>query len=110
MLAKNAVNIVALHAAPCKEEGIIQFITNNNDATVAALRDAGLHYTTNEVLLVTLADQPGMFARLSRALANQKININAVYITLSGQVVLDVSDINVAQKTIMGLDLSAYSA
>lgn len=104
-LAAHGVNIIGVHAAACQESGSVQFVTNNTDATIAALRDASISYTTTEVLLVTLANQPGMLARLARGLAAQNININAIYIAMSGQVVVDVSDINEAQKVILSLDL-----
>jgi hypothetical protein len=105
-LARNAVNIVAMHATSCPGKGIVQFITNNTDATVQALKDAVMEYTTNEVLLVTLADEPGSLARLARALGDAGININSLYITMGGQVVLDVDDLRGAQKVALGLGIS----
>ena len=77
-LAKSAVNILAIHASPCGGEGVAQFITSNPDATIEALRDMAFGYTTQEVLMVTLAHEPGALARLARALADAEININAV--------------------------------
>ena len=44
--------------------------------------------------------------RLAHRLAERDININALYLTLSGQIVLSVSDINAAQTVILGLDLN----
>jgi hypothetical protein len=105
VLAGQGINIMAIHATPCPSEGIVQFIPNNIDATVEALRNAQLDYTAKEVLLVSLADQPGMLARLARALGNAGINIDALYITLQGQVVLDVSDLREAQKVVLGLGI-----
>lgn len=103
VLAKSALNIVALHATPCPQEGFVQFITSNPDATINALRDAQQDYQVQEVLLVSLPDEPGTLARMSRALGNGGININSVYITIKGQVVLDVDDLRKAQDIVMGL-------
>jgi hypothetical protein len=100
-LAKNAVNITAIHATPCPEEWCVQFITNNADATMLALKDGGFDYKAQEVLLVTLANEPGTLARLSRALGNAGININSLYIAMSGQIVLDVTDLRKAQQIAM---------
>ncbi len=102
-LAQNAVNIMAIHATPCPREGYVQFITSNPDATMQALRDVDLDYTVQNVLLVALPNEPGSLARVSRALGNSGININALYITMERQVVLDVSDLRKAQEIVMGL-------
>ncbi len=103
ILAKSAVNIVALHATPCPQEGFVQFITNNADATIHALRDAAQDYEVQEVLFARLPNEPGTLARLSRALGDGEVNINSVYITLNGEVVLDVDDCRKAQDIIMRL-------
>jgi hypothetical protein len=104
-LAKSAINIVAIHATPCPNQGIVQFVTNNNDATVEALRDSEFEYTTNEVLVLPLSHEPGALARLSGALGNAGININALYITMSGQLVLDTGDFKAAQRVALDLGL-----
>jgi hypothetical protein len=104
-LAKNAVNILAIHASPCGGEGIAQFITSNPDATIEALRDMAFGYTTQEVLMVTLAHEPGALARLARAMAEAEININAVYMTNDRQVVLDVDMLRKAQEVAMSLGI-----
>lgn len=103
ILAKSAVNIVALHATPCPQEGFVQFITNNADATIHALRDAEQDYQVQEVLFARLPNEPGTLARLSRALGDGEVNINSVYITLNGEVVLDVDDYRKAQEIVMRL-------
>ncbi len=104
-MAKNAVNIVAIHATPCAEQGVAQFIVNHPDAAIDAMNDVSMSFTTREVLLVTLVHEPGSLARLARALANAGINVNAVYIAMGNQVVLDVSDLRKAQEIAMGLGI-----
>ena len=104
-LAKSAVNIMAIHASPCGGRGVVQFITSSPDATIEALRDMAFAYTTQEVLMVTLAHEPGALARLARALADAAININAVYMTNDRQVVLDVDRLRKAQEVAMGLGI-----
>lgn len=104
-MAKNAVNIVAIHAAPCPDKGMVQFVTNHPDAAMEALSYADLDYTSREVLLLTLVNEPGALARLARALADAAININALYITMTGQIVLDASDLRKAQEILMGLGI-----
>lgn len=106
-LARQAVNILAIHATPCPTQGIAQFIVNNTDATVDALQQLGKDYTTRDVLLVTIPHQPGALAQVARALGAAGININALYITMTAQIVLDVSDLPRAQQLVMGMGLHA---
>ena len=97
-LARNGINIMAIHATPCPGSGIVQMVTNHTDATVNALRDAGVEYTVRDVLLVNLVDQPGALARLTRALGSEGLTINAVYISMRGQIVIAVDDLPRAQR------------
>ncbi|MBN1678673.1 MAG: ACT domain-containing protein [Anaerolineae bacterium] len=104
-LNQKAVSIVALHATPCRPKGVIQFVTSNTDATVEALRHAGLDYETCEVLVLTLPGEPGVLMRLARALADAGINVNAFYSTMSGQVVVNAGDRVVAQQIAMSIGI-----
>ncbi len=104
-LAKHAINIVAMHATPCPNQGIVQFVTDNTDATSTALTSIDMPYETRDVLLISLPHQPGALAQLARSLGDAAININAVYITMAGQIVLDVSDLNKAQQIAMNLGI-----
>ncbi len=97
-LAKYAVSIVAIHTTPCPEYGITQFVTNNTDATVLALKEASMEYTAHEVLLLALAHDPGALARLARTMGQAGININSLYLTMNGQVIMDVNDLRKAQQ------------
>ncbi len=104
-LGMAGINITAIHGIPGLTCGGIQFITNNTDATVNALGGMGMEYTTCQVLLVTIPDVPGSLARLARSLAQAEININALYLTLSGQIVLDVDNLTKAQKVILDMGI-----
>ncbi len=104
-LAKHAINIVALHATACPEQGIVQFVTDDSDATVSALKDLDTDYTTQDVLIVGLPHQPGALAQLSRALGDAQININALYMSMDGKIVMDVSNMRRAQEIAMGLGI-----
>lgn len=104
-LAKHAINIVAIHATPCPAKGIVQFVTDNTDATVDALTSIELEYEARDVLLVSLPNQPGALAQLAHAFGEAAININALYITMAGQIVLDVSDLHKAQQIAMNLGI-----
>jgi hypothetical protein len=105
-LRKSGVNILALHATPCPDQGMVQFVTNNPDATVAALESVDIPYDVREVLLLRLKDEPEEMVRLATAIAEQGININALYVTNQGQVVLDTDNLSSAQQIAMSLGVT----
>lgn len=103
-LSKGGVTIMALHASPCAGEGIVQFVTTNPDATVNVLKNAGIDYASEQVLLLTLSSEPAILVRLARALAEAEININALYSTMSAnQIVLDADNLAGAQRVALSL-------
>lgn len=104
-LAKHAINIVAMHATACPERGIVQFVTDNTDATVNALGSIDMEYDSTDVLIFNLPHQPGVLAQLARALGEKLININALYMSMEGSIVMAVSDIDQTQKIAMGLGI-----
>jgi hypothetical protein len=48
-----------------------------------------------------------VLARLARAVAERGININAVYITMLGQVVLDTDNLSGTQKVALEMGISS---
>jgi len=105
-LRKGGVNVLALHATPCPDQGMVQFVTNNPDATVEALKTVNIAYNVREVLLLPLKEEPEALVRLATAIAEEGININALYVTNQGQVVLDTDNLMSAQKVAMGLGVT----
>jgi len=105
-LRKGGVNILALHATSCPDQGMVQFVTNNPDATVEALKTVNIAYNVREVLLLPLKEEPEALVRLATAIAEEGININALYVTNQGQVVLDTDNLLSAQKVAMGLGVT----
>jgi len=105
-LRKGGVNILAVHATSCPDQGMVQFVTNNPDATVEALKTVNIAYNVREVLLLPLKEEPEALVRLATAIAEEGININALYVTNQGQVVLDTDNLLSAQKVAMGLGVT----
>ena len=96
-LGKANVNVEGLQGMDSGGKGVVQFVTNNPDAAGRALSAAGIQYTTRQVLLVTIPNRPGEGGRAARALADAGINVDGVYITFAGQVVLGVDKLAEAQ-------------
>ena len=101
------VNIVAIQGFSRGEESIIQFVPTNPDKVVAALKAAGIPYTNREVLIVKVLDEPGMLGDVALVMTDAGINIDSVYVTTAGHVVLAVDDLAGAIQIAEGMTVMA---
>jgi hypothetical protein len=97
-LGKAGVNIDGLQKMPCGGQGIAQLVTNNSMAASQAFESAGIAFTTREVLLLKIEDKPGALGGTARAMAQAGINLDVAYTTISGMLVLGMSDLAGAEK------------
>lgn len=102
-LGEADVNIDAIQGMPLAGKGIVKFVPDNPDGAAKALNAVGIAYTTREVLIVDILDQPGTLGDVARVMSSAGINIDAVYVSLSGKVVLGVDDLAGAQEVAGGM-------
>jgi hypothetical protein len=74
-------------------EGLVRFVPDNPSRTARALDAAGLPHTTREILVVGVLDEPGALGEVALVMATAGINIDSVYVTTRGYVVLGVDDL-----------------
>ena len=87
------VNIEAIQGITRGGEGVVHFVTDSPDSAHRALDAAGLPHTTREVLIVRVLDEPGTLGEVALVMATAGINIDSVYVTTKGYVVLGVDDL-----------------
>jgi hypothetical protein len=102
-LGDAGVNIEAIQGMSRDGTSIIQFIPGDMDRAAAALRQAGLAFTTREVLIVRVLDEPGMLGDVALVMSHAGINIDSVYVTSRGHVVLGVDDLDGAIQVAGGM-------
>jgi hypothetical protein len=102
-LGDAGVNIEAIQGMSRDGRSIIQFIPGDMDRAAAALRQAGLAFTTREVLIVRVLDEPGMLGDVALVMSHAGINIDSVYVTSRGHVVLGVDDLDGAIQVAGGM-------
>jgi hypothetical protein len=108
VLGDATVNIEAVHGISLEGKSIVQFVPNDPDATARALDRARIAYTRREVLVVRVLDQPGMLADVALVMSTAGININSVYITTRGHVVLGVDDLAGATQVAAGMAVMSF--
>ncbi len=101
------VNIVAIQGFSRGEESIVQFVPSNPDKAAAALKAAGIPYTNREVLIVKVLDEPGDLGDVALVMTDAGINIDSVYVTTAGHVVLAVDDLKGAIQVAEGMTVMA---
>ena len=96
VLGKAQVNIVGVSAQESRGKGIVRVMIDDAPAAKAALREAKIKYSEEEVLDVELDNRPGAFGELLGKLARAKINVNHTYATTApfarARVVIAVPD------------------
>lgn len=102
-LGDAGVNINALQLTICDGEGLVRFISDDTNQAIGALESAGIPYTTREVLLVNILDEAGTLGDVALVMSHADINIDTVYATVTGQIVLGVDDLDGAIQVAAGM-------
>jgi len=103
VLGDAEVNIEAIHGFSLDGKGIVQFVPNQPDPAERALEAQGIAYTRREVLVVRVLDEPGMLGDVALVMSEAGINIDSVYLTTAGYVVLGVDDLDGAIQVAGGM-------
>ena len=93
VLGDARVNIEAIQGMIQGAEGLVRFVPDSRERATRALDAAGFPHTTREVLIVRVLDEPGALGEVALVMATAGINIDAVYVTTLGYVVLGVDDL-----------------
>lgn len=103
VLARAGINIDAIHQISVNEESIVQFIVDFPEKAAIALNQAGIRFTSREVLIVNVLDQPGMLGDVAMVMADAGINIDSIYVMRTGVVVMGVDDLDGAFQVAGGM-------
>ena len=103
VLGDAKVNIEAIHGVSRGEENVVRFVSDNPGKAAEALGAAGIAYTQREVLIVKVLDEPGMLGDVALVMAEAGINIDSIYVTSVGYVVLGVDDLDGAIQVAGGM-------
>lgn len=91
-LGAAGVNIEAIQGTSREGQGFVQFLANDPDKAARALDVAEISYTKREVVILKVLDEPGMLGDVALVMSEAGINIDSVYVTTRGNIVLGVDD------------------
>jgi len=97
-LGKAGVNIQGFCGVAAGGRGDAHILVENAAAARQALQAAGIAVSTERpVLTFKVEDRPGELGRLARKIAQAGVNIDLVYLTTDGQVVIGADDLEKAR-------------
>jgi hypothetical protein len=103
LLGDARVNIEAIEGFVGGGHGLVRFVPDSPERAVRALDAAGYAHTTRDVIVVRVLDEPGALGQLALVLAEAGINIDAIYVTTRGHMVLGVDDLTGAIHVAAGM-------
>jgi hypothetical protein len=97
------INIEGICGMPFENTGVFHILVSDPAPAREALEKAGIRVGGHrEVLLlrrgVDIVDQPGAAGVVARAMADAGVNVELIYVTLSGDVVVGVDDLDKARE------------
>ena len=107
VLGDARINVEAIQGMSREGKGVVQFVPNDPDRAAHALEAAGFSYTKRDVLVVRVLDEPGALGEVALVMAHAGINIDSVYVTTGGYVVLGVDDLAGAVQVAGGMAVIA---
>jgi hypothetical protein len=108
VLGDAAVNIQAIQGVSHAGWSIVQFVPRDAGRAAAALAAAAIPCTTREVLIVRVLDEPGTLGQVAFVMSRAGINIDSVYVTTDGDIVLGVDDLPGAIQVAGGLAVMRF--
>jgi len=103
ILGDAGVNIEAIQGSSRAGRGFVRFVPSDPDLAARALEESGTAYDRRDVLVVKVLDEPGTLGDLALVLSKAGINIDAVYVTTRGHIVLGVDDLAGAIQVATGM-------
>lgn len=107
VLGDAGVNIEAIQGMSLERRGIVQLVPSDPGKTAHALDAAGIAYTKREVLIVRVLDEAGTLGDVALVMSKADINIDSVYVTTRGHLVLGVDDLTGATQVAGGMAVMA---
>jgi len=108
VLGDAGVNVEAILGLSQEGRSLVRFVPRDADTAARALAAAGIAHSRREVLIVRVLDAPGTLGEVALVMAHAGINIDSVYVTTRGHLVLGVSDLAGAIQVAGGMAVTAF--
>ncbi|HSO28675.1 MAG TPA: hypothetical protein VLS28_02115 [Candidatus Sulfomarinibacteraceae bacterium] len=101
VLGRAGVNIEGACGFVCEEQGVYHVLVIDAERARRALIDAGFELRVErQVAVVPVENMPGAAAGLLRRLADAEVNVDLLYLTVDGRLVIGGSDVPAIRKAL----------
>lgn len=101
-LGQAGINIDGVTGSGCAGEGILHVLVAEGAAARRALESAGqVVRAEQDVLVWPVDDRPGEGGAIMRRIAEAGVNVDFIYLTTGGQLVIGASDLDKAREAVM---------
>jgi hypothetical protein len=102
---KAGINIDGMCGFPSEGKGVIHVLVEDAEAARRALEEAGLEVRDERDVLMLrqgtdIVDRPGQTGEIMRRLADEAVNVDLIYATWKGDVVMGADDLTKAAETL----------
>lgn len=107
-LSKAGINIWGVATSDTTDHNVVRMVVDDPDRALAIFEERGTLVVENEVLMVENRNQTGALAKIAKALAKKKVNIEYAYLAshpgeVRGLLILRVSNPKSALVTLKAL-------
>jgi hypothetical protein len=100
-LGHAGVNIDGACGYVCGDEGVLHVLVGDRERAKRALIDGGFEVLAQSaVVLVPVENRPGEAAKILRRLADAGVNLDILYTTLDGRLVLGGEDVDAIRRAL----------
>lgn len=100
-LGRAGINIDGVSGFPSGSEGIMHVLVEDASGAREALTAAGLEVRDErEVVVASVEDRPGTGGELLRRVADAGANVDLLYLTMDGRLVLSGGDVSAIQRAV----------
>jgi hypothetical protein len=101
-LGRAGMNVDGATGTPCSGEGVLHLLVGDGGAARQALEASGQTVRgERDVLVCPVADKPGAAGAIFRRIADAGANVDLVYLTAGGQLVIGADDLATAERAAM---------
>lgn len=95
------VNIEAIAGFRAGNAGILHVLVEDAEGAKRALENAGARIESErDVLVLDIEDRPGALGELARRIAAAGVNVDLVYVTAGGKLVIGADDLDAARNAL----------
>jgi hypothetical protein len=107
-LAQAGINIHALTTSDTVDHSVVRMVVSDPTKALMLLGEAGVLALEADVLMIEGENKPGMLQKIAERLADEKVNMEYVYLASSpqadrGLMILRPSDVDKAQRALKNL-------